>query len=153
MPNIATLIDSISQIITDYKTKPADKIYFPTIDLIFAYSQLNLHPNTAKQGSFNIVSGDMTGTYRFKTCFYGLGDMPAEFQKAMDYTFVGLKYKFCFLDDKFNVSKGSENDRFQLVIDCLKKLGVDKLRINLPKSHFVKQEISWLGYHNTQSGT
>ena len=153
MPNIETLIDSISQRITDYKTEPADKIYFPTIDLIFAYSQLILHPDTAKHCSFNILSGDTTGTYRFKTCFYGLTEMPAEIQKAMDYTLVGLKNKFCFLDDIFIVSKGSEIDCFQLVIDCLKKLDVDKLRINLPKCRFVKQEISWLGYHITQSGT
>ena len=27
MPNIETLIDSISQKITDYKTEPADKIF------------------------------------------------------------------------------------------------------------------------------
>ena len=36
----------------------------------------------------------MTGTYRFKTGFYGLTDMPAEFQKAMDYTLIGLKNSF-----------------------------------------------------------
>ena len=152
MPNIETLIDSISQIINDYKTEPADKIYFPTIDLMFAYSQLNLHPDTAKHCSFNIVSGDMTGTYRFKTYLYGFTEMPAEFQKAMDYTLVGLK-KICFLDDTFIGSKGSDNDRFQLVRDCLKKLDVDNLRINLPKCHFLKQEFSWFGYHITQSET
>ena len=84
MPNFETPMDSISQIITDYKTEPADKIYFSTIDLNYAYSQLNLHPETAKQCNFNIVSGDMTGTYHFKTGFYGLTDMPAKFQKAMD---------------------------------------------------------------------
>ena len=48
MPNIETLIDSISQIITDYKTEQADKIYFSSIDLKYAYIQLNLHPETAK---------------------------------------------------------------------------------------------------------
>ena len=47
--------------------------------------------------------------------------MPGEFQKAMDYTLIGLKNKFCFLDDIFIVSKGPEEDHFQLVIDCLKK--------------------------------
>ena len=72
MPNIETLIDSISQIITDYKTEPADKIYFSTIDLRHAYSQLNLHPDTAKHCNFNIVSGDMTGIYRFKVVFKDL---------------------------------------------------------------------------------
>ena len=86
MPNIETLMDSISQIITDFKTELADRIFFSTIDLKYAYSQLNLHPDTAKHCNFNIVSGDMTGTYQFKTGFYGLTDMPSEFQKAMDYT-------------------------------------------------------------------
>ena len=63
MPNIETLIDSISQIITDYKTEPADKIYFSNIDLKYAYSQLNLHPDTAIFCNFKIVSDEMTGTY------------------------------------------------------------------------------------------
>ena len=44
MPNIETLMDFKSQIITDYKTRQADKKYFSTIDLKYAYSQLNLHP-------------------------------------------------------------------------------------------------------------
>ena len=48
--------------------------------------------------------------------------------------------------------KGSEEDHFKLVLDCLKKLDSDNLRINLPKWHFAKQEISWLGYNITQSG-
>ena len=54
------------------------------------------------------MSGDRTGTFRFKTGFRGLTDMPAEFQKAMDYTLIGLKYTFCFLDDILIVNKGSE---------------------------------------------
>ena len=55
MPNFETLTDSISQIITNYKTENADKIY-STIDLKFAYSQLHLHPDTAKHCNFNFVS-------------------------------------------------------------------------------------------------
>ena len=152
MPNIETLMDSISQIITSYKTKTAEQIYFSTIDLKYPYSQLNLHPETANHCNFNIISGDMTGTYRFKTGFYGLTDMPAEFQKAMDYALIGLKNTFCFLDNILIVSKGSEDDHFQLVLNCLKKLDADNLRINLPKCHFAKQQFSWLGYNITQSG-
>ena len=33
MPNIETLMDSLSQIITDYKTEPVEKVSFSTIDL------------------------------------------------------------------------------------------------------------------------
>ena len=50
------------------------------------------------------------------------------------------------------VSKGSEKDQFKLILDCLQKLDADNLRINLPKCHFAKYEISWLGYNITQSG-
>ena len=51
------------------------------------------------------------------------------------------------------VSKGSDEDNFNLVGKFLKKLDADNLRIILPKFHFVKHEISLLGYNITQSGT
>ena len=106
MPNIDTLIEFISQQIS--APAPQHTTEFSTLDLKYAYSQLNLDSNNANHCNFNIISGDMTGTYRFQTGFYGLTDMPAEFQKAMDYTFIGLKNNYCFLDDILIVSKGSE---------------------------------------------
>ena len=106
MPNINSLIDSISQHIND--SNHGEHVYFSTIDLKYAYSQFNLHPNTARHCNFNIICGDATGTYRFKTGFYGLTDMPAEFQKAMDYTVNGLSNTYCFLDDIIVVSKGNK---------------------------------------------
>ena len=51
---------------------------------------MNLDPITANHCNFNIIGGDMTSTYRFQTGFYGLMDMPVEFQKGMDYTLLGL---------------------------------------------------------------
>ena len=79
--------------------------------------------------------------------------MPADFQKVMDNTLIGLKITFGFLDDILFESKGSNEDHLNLVLDCVKKLNADNLQINLPKCHFAKQEISWLGYNITQSGT
>ena len=67
--------------------------------------------------------------------------MPAEFQKAMDYTVICLKNTFCFLDDILIVNKRSE-DHFKLVTNCLEKLDADNLRVNLAKCQFAKQEIS-----------
>ena len=89
MPDIDTLIDSIFQQIS----APASQntTYFSTLGLKYAYSQLNLDSNTANHCNFNIISGDMTGKYRIGAGFYGLTDMTAEFQKAMDYTLIGLK--------------------------------------------------------------
>ena len=135
MPNIETLIDSVSQTITNYKTESSDKI-----------SQLILHPDTSKHCNFNIVSGNMTGTYPFSTVIRGLTDIPAEFRKSMDYYLVGLRKIFCFFDDILIVSNVSEEDHIKLVTDCLWKLDADSLCINLLKRHFAKQEILWLVY-------
>ena len=103
MPNTDSLIQKISQTLS---TAPQETAYFTTHDLQYAYSQLNLHSDTARPCNFNLVSGDMTGTYRFITGFYGLKDMPAEFQKAIDCTLAGLNNTFCFLDDILIVSRG-----------------------------------------------
>ena len=150
MPNNDTLVESISQQIS----APASQntTYFSTIDLKYAYSQLNLVINTADLCNFDIISGDMTGTYRFQTAFYGLTDMPAEFQKAMDYTLVGLISTYCFLDDILIVSNGSLEEHKSYVMNCLKRLDDENLGINLPKCHFGKLEIDWQGYHISQSG-
>ena len=149
MPNIDTLVESISLQIS----APASQntTYFSTIDLKYAYSQLNLVINTANHCNFNFISGDMTGTYRFQTGFYGLTDMPAEFQKAMDYNLIGLKNTYCFLDDILIVSQGCLEEHKSYVMNCLKQLDDENLRINLPKCHFGKLEIDWLGYHISQS--
>ena len=144
------LIDTISQHLTN--TQNAQQAYFTTLDLKYAYSQLKLHHDTAKHCNFNIICGESTGTYRFKTGFYGLTDMPAEFQKAMDYTLIGLQNTYCFLDDIIIVSTGTEADHLAYVIKYLKKLDEDNLRINLQKCHFAKTEIEWLGYKFTETG-
>ena len=59
-----------------------------------------------------------------KASFFGHVDMPTEFQKAMDYALIGLKNNFCFLDDIVVISKGSEEDHFELVTKCLKKIQI-----------------------------
>ena len=150
MPKIDNLIDTIQQNLNTSASH--ETASYSTLDLKYAYSQLNLDPETAQHCNFNIISGEKTGTYRFITGFYGLTDMPAAFQKVMDYTLVGLQNTYCFLDDIIVVSRGSKDDHLKLVYKCLKKLDEDNLRINLPKCHFAKTEIEWLGHKFSQSG-
>ena len=52
MPNIECLIDSLSQEITNNTVK--EQAWFTTIDLKYAYSQIPLHRETAKQFLLNI---------------------------------------------------------------------------------------------------
>ena len=89
----------------------------------------------------------MTGTFRFQFGFYVLTDIPAESQKAMDYTLIGLNNTCCFLDDILIVSKESDEEHKHYLLNCLKRLDDKNLRISLPKSHFSILEIDWLGYH------
>ena len=98
MPNIDSLIKNICQTLS--KT-PKKAVYFTTMSLQNAYSQHSLHADTACHCNFNLVSGDMTGNYRFRTGFYGLTDIQAQFQKAIDCTLTGLT-NFFFLDDIFS---------------------------------------------------
>ena len=93
MPKIDSLIETISQTLSN---APQETAYFKTLGLQYAYSQINLHNDTAGHCNFNIVSGDMICTYRFKTGLYGLTDMPVEFQKVIDCTLAGSN-TFCFL--------------------------------------------------------
>ena len=86
MPNENSLIDSISQTIND--SNEGDNVYFSTINLKCACCQLKLYPDTSRHCIFFIICGNSTGTHHFKTGFYGLTDMPLEFQKAVDYTLM-----------------------------------------------------------------
>ena len=138
MPNIDSLIQTISETLS---TAPQATAYFTTLDLQYAYSQLKLHSDTARHFNFNIVSGDMNGTYRFKTGFYCLTDMPAELQKAIDCTLAGLDNTFCFLDDILIVSRSGIEKHLDLVRKCLIKLDQENLPRNLAKCHFAKEKI------------
>ena len=146
-------IDTFIEFKSQHIIAPAlqNTTYFSTLDLKYAYSQLNLDPYTANHCNFNIISGNMTGTLRYQAGFYGLTDMLAEFRKTGLHLTV-LKNTYCFLDDILIVSKRSEEEHKQYVLNCLKRLNEENLRINLPKCHFSKLEINWFGYHTLQSG-
>ena len=71
MPHVDSLIDSISQHIND--SNQGDNVFFSTIDLKYAYRQLNLLRDTSCHCNFNIICGDLTGSYRFKTVLRSYG--------------------------------------------------------------------------------
>ena len=64
MSNVDEVIDDVSQIVTENKE---GTLFFAVLDLKYAYKQLKLAADTAKQCYFNIVRKKATGTYRFLT--------------------------------------------------------------------------------------
>ena len=149
MTNVDELIDGVSQIAS---AKTQGTLYFTVIDLKYAYSQLRLTAETAKQCNFKIVGCQATGTYRFLTGSYGLADLPAELQKAMDRTLNHAKNTFCCLNDILIVSKGEKAEHEKLVVDVLKKLDDENLALKLTKCEFFQTEVNWLGHKLTPSG-
>ncbi len=124
MPNIDELIDQIAQIITS--NKPG-RVWFTTVDLAYAYGQLALVLETARQCNFSIVGGTATGTYQLQTGFYGLADMPAEFQQAMDRTLGNHPGVFAFIDDVLMMYEEHEN----LVQKTLKRIDQNGMALKL----------------------
>ena len=116
MPNIHELVNNVAaQIAND----SVGEVWFTNLDLEKAYSQLALDKFTSNQCNFSIVGGDITGTYQILTGFYGLGDMPNEFQRVMDCTLGSNPFTNCYLDDILITSKGTFLDHKNIVLKFL----------------------------------
>ena len=105
MPVVDELLSNVSNVISSAKDR--NDIWFTKLDLNYAFSQLPLSERTSKHCNFNLLGVKATGTYRFKTGFYGLTDMPTEFQKAIDRTLGLTDFSFCILDDILIATAGS----------------------------------------------
>ena len=136
-------MDNIAQTITQSSNE--GEVLFSTIGIRYAYSQIPLDEDTAKQCNFNIIGGQTTGTYRFNNGFYGLMDMPGEFQKAIDKTLYNPTNTFSFLDDIIIVNGGDLQNHKEKLFKCLDRLNEKNLAINFNKCHFAKGKITWLG--------
>ena len=104
MPNIDLVLDNIAEVV---KSNNKQQTLFSTLDLRYAYSQIPLDKPTREQGNFCLIGGNATVTYQLQTGFYGLTDMPAEFQKAIDLTLTNSLNTYACLGDSLIVTKGS----------------------------------------------
>ena len=149
MPNIHELVDNVAAQITN---DSVGEVWFTNLDLKNAYSQLALDKFTSNQCNFSIVGGDITGTYQFLTDFYGLGDMPNEFQRVMDSTLGSIPFTNCYLDDILISSKGSFLDHKNIVLKILSTLDEYNFAVKWSKCKFFQKEIEWLGVKISKSG-
>ena len=112
MPNIHELIDNVALQISE---KSNGRLWFHNLDLKNAYSQIKLCEQTSKQCNLSIVGGETTGTYQFLTGFYGLGDMPNEFQRVMDSLLKNIPFTNCYIDNILVASRGSLEEHKSIV--------------------------------------
>ncbi len=124
-----------------------ENVWFIMLDVRYAYGQVPLSPETSQQCNFSIVGGQATGTYRFKTGFYGLADMPAEFQQTLDMILNDMPNLHAFIDDILIVSCGLKEDHIQLVDQALHRLDQANMSLKLSNVHFYKRK--WIGWVTT----
>ena len=142
MPNIHELIDNVDLQISE---KSDGRVWFSKLDLKKAYSQLKLCKQTSEQCNFSIVGGETTGKYRFLTEFYGLGDMPNEFQRVMDSLLKNIPLTKYYIDDILIASRGSLEEHKTIVYKILSILDKNTMAVKRGKCAFFKSDIEWLG--------
>ena len=143
MPNLFELIDNVAVTISGHNE---EKNWFSSIHLKYAYSQIPLSKKASNQCNFNIVGEKVTNSYRFKIGFFGLSDMPNEFQRIMDRMTEKLPNTHCYLDYILIATVGSEDEHKKLVINVLKTLEDEGLAIKWEKCTFLTHNIEWLGF-------
>ena len=83
MPKMEELISRISRKISE----GADgEILATKLDFDNAYGQIRLDDDTKNLCIFTVTGGDFTGYYCFLKNFYGLADIPTNFQERIDTT-------------------------------------------------------------------
>ena len=117
MPNLDNLMDMIAK----HVEQGPGKTFFTTLDLTYAYGQVELSEATSRQRNFQLIRGAATGIYRFITEFYGLTTMRTEFQRLLDLTLAGITNTFAFIDDILLVTHGTEDEHIKKVKDWMKQ--------------------------------
>ena len=135
MPNIHELIDNVALQISN------GRVWFSNLDLKNAYRLLKLCEQTSKQCNFSTLGGEITGTYQFLTGFYGLGDVPKEFQRVMDPLLKKIPFTNCYKDDILVASRGSLEEHKSIVYKMLSILDKYNMAVKWGKCAFFLNQI------------
>ena len=116
------------------------------MDPTYAYGKLPLIPKTSVQGNLLLVGGKSTGAHRFKTGFFGVPTMPAEFQRVMDAILSEFPQAHGFIDEILVVTKGSEIEHISAVEKNLRIIDKENMPIKFTKTKFDQHGYNWLGH-------
>ena len=140
MQSINHLMNTIAYKISEHKQKDG-MFYFSTTELKYAHNQIPLHIDRQKHCNFKLLGGSATGTNRFINGFYGLTEMPALFQKAIDFTLTFIHTTHGFLDCIIRITKGSSKLNATKLCKVLKRPNEENIAIGINKCELASVEI------------
>jgi RNase H-like domain found in reverse transcriptase/Reverse transcriptase (RNA-dependent DNA polymerase)/Integrase zinc binding domain/Integrase core domain len=125
---------------------------FSTLDLRSGYHQLPLDSkDRCKTAFWGVNASGQDCLYQWKVLPFGLKNAPAEFQRVMDRTLMGLPYAKCYIDDilVFSNSVSEHEEHLRQVFWRLREAG---LKLHPKKCKFFCTEVEYLG-HMIRPGT
>jgi transposase InsO family protein len=123
--------------------------YFSTLDLYAGYWQIPLDENSKEKTAFSTDSG----LYEFNVMPFGLCNAPATFQRFMDATMAGLKWKtlLVYMDDII-VFSATFNEHLNDLEEVFIRLKDANITLNLNKCSFFRKKIKYLGHTISREG-
>ena len=117
--------------------------FFTTLDLWAGFWQIPLNSKSIEKTAFITDSG----LYEFNVMPFGLCNAPATFQRFMDATLAGLKWKtlVVYMDDIIIFSSTFE-EHINDVEDVFKRLEKANVTLNQNKCEFFQEKIHYLGH-------
>lgn len=123
--------------------------YFSTLDLMSGFHQIPLTDASKKFTAFSSSKGH----FEFNRLPFGLNISPNSFQRMMSIALCGLppQCAFLYIDDIIVIGCSINHHLSNLreVFLCLRKYN---LKLNLPKCHFFKSDVTYLGHHISNKG-
>ena len=131
--------------IAEHVEQGPGETFITTLDMTYAYGQVELSEETSRHCNFQIIGGKATGIYRFVTGFYGLTTMPTDFQRVIDLTLAGITNTFAFIDDILIFTYGTDEDHIKQVKEVMQRLDDANINLRLDKCTFAAKKMNGSG--------
>jgi hypothetical protein len=139
---IRTVEDCLSEIGANGSTA------FCALDLSSGFYHMPLHPESRPASAFTVPG---LGQFQWRVGAMGLSGCPGSFARLMDMAMARLPNTITYLDDILVHARGEEATLVALR-RVLQRLRLHDLRLNLPKSLFLRRDTPYLGHSLSAAG-